>query len=181
MSKLQEKTSALKREHPALQNMKFINFFYFVGNFCPPRSWSNPDPLHCKKDLILSYYKTVTGNLNLYLYKRVRTYIYISAGPPPNVLREKQWYCRCCWSWICFRFNIKTLEHRGFQLNIWDVGGQKSLRSERERDMVKDGWSRDFFFYPFKAFLMLTPQPRPAVSELVRTFSSVPKTSVPNP
>lgn len=26
-------------------------------------------------------------------------------------------------------FNIKTLEHRGYKLNIWDVGGQKSLRS----------------------------------------------------
>ncbi|CAG0891782.1 unnamed protein product [Darwinula stevensoni] len=26
-------------------------------------------------------------------------------------------------------FNIKTLEHQGFQLNIWDVGGQRSLRS----------------------------------------------------
>uniref|UniRef100_A0A3Q2U2X4 ADP-ribosylation factor-like protein 2 n=1 Tax=Fundulus heteroclitus TaxID=8078 RepID=A0A3Q2U2X4_FUNHE len=26
-------------------------------------------------------------------------------------------------------FNIETLEHRGFKLNIWDVGGQKSLRS----------------------------------------------------
>lgn len=26
-------------------------------------------------------------------------------------------------------FNIKTLEHRGYQLNVWDVGGQKSLRS----------------------------------------------------
>eukprot|EP00038_Savillea_parva_P014854 m.12272 g.12272 ORF g.12272 m.12272 type:complete len:185 (+) comp2926_c0_seq1:54-608(+) len=26
-------------------------------------------------------------------------------------------------------FNIKTLEHRDFQLNFWDVGGQKSLRS----------------------------------------------------
>ncbi|KAL5256835.1 hypothetical protein ACHWQZ_G011932 [Mnemiopsis leidyi] len=26
-------------------------------------------------------------------------------------------------------FNIKTLEHGGFKLNIWDVGGQKSLRS----------------------------------------------------
>ncbi|XP_025070738.1 ADP-ribosylation factor-like protein 2 isoform X1 [Alligator sinensis] len=26
-------------------------------------------------------------------------------------------------------FNIKTLEHRGFKLNIWDVGGQSSLRS----------------------------------------------------
>ncbi|KAK1940244.1 putative ADP-ribosylation factor-like protein 2 [Babesia divergens] len=26
-------------------------------------------------------------------------------------------------------FNIKTLEHEGFRLNIWDVGGQKSIRS----------------------------------------------------
>jgi len=26
-------------------------------------------------------------------------------------------------------FNIKSLDHKGFQLNIWDVGGQKSLRS----------------------------------------------------
>ena len=26
-------------------------------------------------------------------------------------------------------FNIKTLEHKGFQLNIWDVGGQKTIRS----------------------------------------------------
>lgn len=25
-------------------------------------------------------------------------------------------------------FNIKTLEHKGYKLNIWDVGGQKSLR-----------------------------------------------------
>ncbi|CDS03456.1 Putative ADP-ribosylation factor-like protein2 [Lichtheimia ramosa] len=26
-------------------------------------------------------------------------------------------------------FNIKTLEHNGYKLNIWDVGGQKSIRS----------------------------------------------------
>ncbi|NWV02050.1 ARL2 protein, partial [Upupa epops] len=26
-------------------------------------------------------------------------------------------------------FNIKTLEHRGYKLNVWDVGGQRSLRS----------------------------------------------------
>lgn len=26
-------------------------------------------------------------------------------------------------------FNIKTLEYRGYKLNIWDVGGQTSLRS----------------------------------------------------
>jgi hypothetical protein len=40
-SKLQKKPSALKREHQALQNMKFLNFFStFVGNFCPPGSGS---------------------------------------------------------------------------------------------------------------------------------------------
>jgi ADP-ribosylation factor-like protein 2 len=26
-------------------------------------------------------------------------------------------------------FNIKTFEHEGYKLNVWDVGGQKSLRS----------------------------------------------------
>jgi hypothetical protein len=29
-SNLQEKPSALKREHPALQNIKFLNFFLFL-------------------------------------------------------------------------------------------------------------------------------------------------------
>ncbi len=46
-SKLQEKPSAIKREHPTLQKMKLINFFYFSGSFSP--SWiririANPDP-----------------------------------------------------------------------------------------------------------------------------------------
>jgi hypothetical protein len=31
MSKLQEKPSALKREHPAFQNIKFRHFFLFFG------------------------------------------------------------------------------------------------------------------------------------------------------
>jgi ADP-ribosylation factor-like protein 2 len=26
-------------------------------------------------------------------------------------------------------FNIKTLEYKGFRLNLWDVGGQKTIRS----------------------------------------------------
>ena len=30
-------------------------------------------------------------------------------------------------------FNIKTLEYRGFKLNIWDVGGQTSLRCAKGR------------------------------------------------
>jgi hypothetical protein len=37
--------SALKREHPALKKMKFINFFYVCGSFLT--SWiriENPDP-----------------------------------------------------------------------------------------------------------------------------------------
>jgi hypothetical protein len=40
-SKLQEKPSALKREHPALQQLKFISFFsIFVSHFCLPGSGS---------------------------------------------------------------------------------------------------------------------------------------------
>ncbi len=52
---------ALKREHLALQNMKFLNFFYFCRSFLPtwiririsnpdpdtdPLTWLNPDPKH---------------------------------------------------------------------------------------------------------------------------------------
>jgi hypothetical protein len=49
--KLQEKPSALKKEYPALQNMKILYFFYFCGSFLP--SWirihilnlnADPDP-----------------------------------------------------------------------------------------------------------------------------------------
>jgi hypothetical protein len=36
-SKLQEKSSALNREHPAIPNLKFINFSLFCGSFKP--SW----------------------------------------------------------------------------------------------------------------------------------------------
>jgi hypothetical protein len=38
---LQEKPSALKREHPALQKMKIsVLFSIFLGHFCPPGSGS---------------------------------------------------------------------------------------------------------------------------------------------
>ncbi len=61
MSKLQEKPSAHKREHPALQNIKFLNFFLFLGiifSLLDPdpdsesistdlvESATNPDPKH---------------------------------------------------------------------------------------------------------------------------------------
>lgn len=32
-------------------------------------------------------------------------------------------------SFTLLGFNIKTLEYKGMKLNMWDVGGQKSLRS----------------------------------------------------
>jgi hypothetical protein len=44
MSKLHEKPSVLKREHPALQKMKFTIFFMFVGHCSPPGSGSR-DPI----------------------------------------------------------------------------------------------------------------------------------------
>ncbi len=51
-SLLQEKTSALKREHPAFQNMIFLNFFLFLWvTFTlldpdpDPQTWLNPDPI----------------------------------------------------------------------------------------------------------------------------------------
>jgi hypothetical protein len=35
--KIQKKPSTLKREHPALQNIKFLFFFLFFGSFLPSR------------------------------------------------------------------------------------------------------------------------------------------------
>jgi hypothetical protein len=69
MFKLQKKPSALKREHPALQNMKFLNFSTFVDQFCSPGSGSTdpiesgsnpgpgPDPKHwvVQPDLVSEY------------------------------------------------------------------------------------------------------------------------------
>ncbi len=44
MSKLQKKLSALKREHPALQNIRLLNFFCFCGSVLPSRiRIPNPD------------------------------------------------------------------------------------------------------------------------------------------
>ncbi len=56
-----KKPSALKRENSALQNMKFLNFFYFCGSFFPswirigipntdpdPLTWLNPDPIRIR-------------------------------------------------------------------------------------------------------------------------------------
>ncbi len=54
MSKLQEKLSAIKREHPALQKMNFINCFlclWVVFGLLDPNPGTplnpDPDPQHC--------------------------------------------------------------------------------------------------------------------------------------
>ncbi len=50
MSKLQERPSALKREHPSLQNMKFLHFFFFLwvifAPLDPTKIYADPDPQH---------------------------------------------------------------------------------------------------------------------------------------
>jgi hypothetical protein len=53
MSKLQEKPSALKREHPALQKMKFINFFlclWIIFALLDTDPWTplKPDPIRIR-------------------------------------------------------------------------------------------------------------------------------------
>jgi hypothetical protein len=52
MTKLQEKPSTLKREHPSIQKKKIITFFYVCGTFLPswildtdPGNPLNPDPI----------------------------------------------------------------------------------------------------------------------------------------
>jgi hypothetical protein len=50
MSKLQERPSALKGEHPALQNLKFLNFlFIFVGHFRPSGLGSGSETLEYRR------------------------------------------------------------------------------------------------------------------------------------
>jgi hypothetical protein len=45
LQKSTEKNIAFKREHTALQKMKFIDFFYFCGTFLPSLiRIANPDP-----------------------------------------------------------------------------------------------------------------------------------------
>ena len=71
MSNIQEKLSALKREHPALQKMKLLTFSsIFVGRFLP--SWirirdpgtplnSDPDPQHFLRVSALLVYVRYCG------------------------------------------------------------------------------------------------------------------------
>lgn len=41
-----------------------------------------------------------------------------------------QWWQDCsCSSMVRLQgFNIKSLMHDGFKLNVWDIGGQKAIR-----------------------------------------------------
>jgi hypothetical protein len=52
MLELEEKPSALKKEHPALHKMKFVD------HFCPPGSGLDPDsdPQHCLQNYSPMYY-----------------------------------------------------------------------------------------------------------------------------
>ena len=49
-------------------------------------------------------------------------------APTLGIMGSLKWFVNT-YLLVLAGFNIKTLDHRGFKLNIWDVGGQKSLRS----------------------------------------------------
>jgi hypothetical protein len=62
MSKLEKMPLALKREHPTLKNMKFLNFFYFCGSLLPPGSGTT--------DQIESGSATLFETIHNYTYMR---------------------------------------------------------------------------------------------------------------
>ncbi len=69
LSKLQKKHSVLKREHPALQNKKFLNFFLFLWSIFPdpdplPLTWLNPDTIRIRiRNTAVGYRLVLTINI----------------------------------------------------------------------------------------------------------------------
>jgi hypothetical protein len=57
--KLQEKPPPFKKEPPEVHNMKFLNFFLFVGHFCPHGSGSGPSR---PKSMRIPAASFITGN-----------------------------------------------------------------------------------------------------------------------
>jgi ADP-ribosylation factor-like protein 2 len=56
-------------------------------------------------------------------------------------------------------FNIKTLDYNGYVLNLWDVGGQKSIRTYwRNYFEQTDGviWVDTLRFLLFRVFLSVS-------------------------
>ncbi len=69
-SKLQEKPSALKRQHPTIQKTISLTFFYiFVGQFCPYGSGSNLDPDPQQWQKVIS--KKIRKKLNFFYIMKV--------------------------------------------------------------------------------------------------------------
>ena len=89
MSKLQEKPSALKREHPALRKMKFLNLIFFVGHFCPPGSGSG------STDLIESGYRSLTLlTEQIHSKRKIETLVPVLTNYPAGFFNLWIiWYC----------------------------------------------------------------------------------------
>ncbi len=84
---LQEKPSALKKEHSALQNKKFLRFFsIYVGHFCPPGSGSSRQKsTRIHADLDLQHWLLQT------LSMRVYTTVYRESSETRNLFFKKQY------------------------------------------------------------------------------------------
>ncbi len=88
------KSSALKREHQALRNMKFLHFFYFCGSFLPSwiRIWIHwPDWIRIQSG-------SGSGSETLLTRPQLRTAVgdtwQSPCPPPPPLIEHWPWSSR---------------------------------------------------------------------------------------
>ncbi len=50
-------------------------------------------------------------------------------------------------------FNIKSVQTEGFKLNVWDIGGQRKIRSVSAQRVLNHIDNKAIVYYPFKTSL----------------------------
>ncbi len=140
--KLQEKLSALKGEHPALQNMKilYLLFSKFVGHSCPPGSGSTTLVIvHCFYFLLLTW---IGSAVTVYGYT-----LYVNANT------TKQWTgLLFCWTGIYYR-TLHRLDLQNFRIRILRLKIPHFPAKKCKTDCDNCTFCKNLFYCAFKRLL----------------------------